>query len=104
MRNQYLLHGKLTAKSGHQDDLSLILLEASKLLSSAKGCKLYVVGKEENDKSSIYITEIWDSKTDHESSLQIEGVKELIMKAIPILEKQPEKGQEIELLGGIELG
>lgn len=96
----YLLHGKLTAKSGHRDELASILLEASKLVSKAKGCKIYVIGKDDNDSSSVYVTEIWESKNDHENSLKVEGVRELIMKAMPILEGQPTKGQELEILGG----
>jgi quinol monooxygenase YgiN len=76
------------------------LLEASKRVSTAKGCKLYVIGKDENDENSVYVTEIWDSKDDHNNSLKVEGVRELIMKAMPILDGQPSKGQEIEILGG----
>jgi len=75
------------------------LLEASKRVSTAKGCKLYVIGKDENDENSVYVTEIWDSKDDHNNSLKVEGVRELIMKAMPILDGQPSKGQEIEILG-----
>lgn len=76
------------------------MLEASKRVSTAKGCKLYVIGKDENDENSVYVTEIWDSKDDHNNSLKVEGVRELIMKAMPILDGQPSKGQEIEILGG----
>ena len=75
------------------------MLEASKRVSTAKGCKLYVIGKDENDENSVYVTEIWDSKDDHNNSLKVEGVRELIMKAMPILDGQPSKGQEIEILG-----
>jgi quinol monooxygenase YgiN len=98
--NKYLLQGKLTAKSGHRDELASILLEASKLVSTAKGCNLYVIGKDGNDQNSVYVTEIWDSKDDHDNSLKVEGVKEIIMKAMPILDGQPTKGQELEILGG----
>lgn len=100
MKNKYLLHGKLTAKKGHRDELSEILIQASKLVSTAKGCNIYAIGKDKNDANSIYVTEIWDSKEEHDNSLKIEGVKELIMKAVPILDGQPTKGQEIEILGG----
>jgi len=96
----YLLHGKLTAKSGHQEEVATILLEASKLVSTSKGCKVYVIGKDENDQNSVYVTEIWDSKDDHDNSLNVEGVKELIMKVMPKLDGQPTKGQELEILGG----
>lgn len=97
----YLLQGKLIAKEGFQEELANILIEASKLISTAEGSKLYVVGKSEKDKNSVYVTEIWNSKEDHDNSLNVPGVRELIMKAMPILGEQPEKGQEITLLGGL---
>jgi quinol monooxygenase YgiN len=103
MENKYLLHGKLIAKSGHRDELADILIQASQLVSAAKGCKLYVIGKDENDANSVYVTEIWDSKEDHDNSLKVEGVRELIMKAMPILDGQPTKGQELKVLGGTRL-
>lgn len=103
MENKYFLHGKLTAQKGHRDELADILLEASKLVSTASGCKLYIIGKDENDANSVYVTEIWDSKEDHHNSLKVEGVKELIMRAMPILDGQPTKGQELEILGGAGL-
>ena len=96
----YLLHGKLQAKPNQANELADILLEASKLVSTAKGCKLYVIGKDENEPNSVYVTEIWYSKDDHDNSLKVEGVRELIMKAMPILDGQPTKGQELEILGG----
>ena len=102
--NKYLLHGKLKAKQGHRDELATILIDASKLVATAKGCKLYVVGLDSNDLNSVYITEIWDTKEDHDNSLKVEGVRELIMKAMPLIDGQPMKGQEIEVLGGAGLG
>lgn len=98
--NKYLLQGKLTAKHGHRDELATILVDASKLVSSAKGCKLYVVGINSGNENDVFVTEIWDSKEDHDNSLKVEGVMELIMKAMPILDGKPEKGQELEIIGG----
>lgn len=100
MSNKYLLHGKLMAKPGHRDELAAILIQASKLVSAAKGANLYVVSKEETEPNAVYVTEIWDSKEDHDASLNMEGVRELIMKAMPILNGLPAKGQELEILGG----
>jgi quinol monooxygenase YgiN len=96
----YLLHGKLTAKAGHRDELANILLDASKLVSTVKGCKAYVIGKAQDDLYSIYVTEIWENKEDHDNSLKVEGVRELITKALPIIDGQPQKGQELEIIGG----
>lgn len=96
----YFLHGKLTAKAGHADELATILLEASKLVAATKGCKLYVIGKDPNDATPVYVTEIWDTKEDHDNSLKLESVRALIMRALPIIDGQPQKGQELEILGG----
>ncbi len=98
--NKYLLHGNFTAKTGFANELANILIEASKLVSTEKGCRLYVVSRDKNDPNSVYVTEIWDSKEDHDNSLKIEGVRELIMKAMPMIDGQPKKGQELEILGG----
>ncbi|WP_439559390.1 putative quinol monooxygenase [Dyadobacter sp.] len=96
----YLLHGKLTAKPGHADELAGILLEASELVSDAKGCKLYVIGKDAAELNAVYVTEIWDSKEDHDNSLKHDQVRALISRAMPILDGAPSKGQELEILGG----
>ncbi|BAP33381.1 antibiotic biosynthesis monooxygenase [Chryseobacterium sp. StRB126] len=100
MENKYLLHGRLTAKPGHKEVLADILIQASQLVSTAKGCKLYTVSHDKDDANSVYVTEIWENKDDHDNSLKVEGVRELIMKAMPILDGQPTKGQELEILGG----
>jgi quinol monooxygenase YgiN len=98
--NKYLLHGKLTATKGNAELLASILLQASKLVSAAKGCILYVIAKDKQDEDSVWITEIWESREDHDNSLKVEGVKELIAQAMPILAASPQKGQELEVLGG----
>lgn len=103
MENNYLLHGKLLAKSGHRQELADILIQASQLVSTAKGCKLYVISKDENDANAVYVTEIWDSKADHDNSLKDAAVRALIMKAMPVLEGLPTKGQELEILGGTSI-
>jgi len=100
MGNKYLLHGKLTAKSGQQKELADILIQASRLVSITKGCQLYAVSYDKEDEASVYVTEIWDSKNDHDDSLKAEGVRELIIKAMPLLDAPPTKGQELEILGG----
>ncbi|WP_394674352.1 putative quinol monooxygenase [uncultured Chryseobacterium sp.] len=101
MENKYLLHGKLTAKAGHQKELADILIQASQLVSKSKGCTLYAVSHDQEDENAVYVTEIWDSKDDHDNSLKVEGVRELIMKAMPILDGPPTKGQELKILGGV---
>jgi quinol monooxygenase YgiN len=97
---KYGLHGKLTATAGNGDKLAAILLSAAELVSTAKGCHLYLVSKDKSDQEAVWVTEVWDSKEDHDNSLQVDGVKELISQAIPMLNGKPEKGQELDILGG----
>ena len=97
----YGLHGKLIAKEGKAKELSRILLDASSLMKSAKGCYLYVVSIDKSNPDEVWVTEIWESKEDHANSLNVKGVKELIGKAIPLLNGSPQKGQELEILGGL---
>lgn len=98
--NKYGFHVTLKAKAGQGNTLASILLEASALIATAKGCHLYIVGIDKNDNDCIRVTEVWDSKEDHDNALKMEGVTELIARATPILEGLPEKGVELEILGG----
>ncbi|MFK7970075.1 MAG: putative quinol monooxygenase [Bacteroidia bacterium] len=98
--HKYGLHGKLNATPGNADKLADILLQAAELVSSAQGCHLYVVGRDESDENSVWITEIWDSKEDHDNSLKGDDVRALIGQAMPLLDGMPTKGQELRILGG----
>jgi quinol monooxygenase YgiN len=98
--SKYGMHSKLKSRAGSSEKLTQILLEASRLVSTAKGCRLYLVSKDKIDNDSIWVTEVWDSKEDHDNSLNAEGVKALISQAIPLIEGKPEKGQELDILGG----
>ncbi|WP_299990468.1 antibiotic biosynthesis monooxygenase [uncultured Pontibacter sp.] len=101
--NRYGLHGKLQVTAGNGPQLAQILLEASRLVSTAKGCRLYLVSQEDTSPDEVWVTEVWDSKEDHDNSLQVPGVKELISQAMPLLAGRPEKGQELTVLGGAGL-
>ena len=98
--SKYGLHGKLKSKAGDIEKLTQLLLDASKLVSTAKGCHLYLISRDNADNDSIWVTEVWDSKEDHDKSLNNEAVKALIYQAMPLIDGMPEKGQELEILGG----
>lgn len=51
--------------------------------------------------NAVWFTKIWDSKEDHDASLKMDAVRALIAQAIPLVDGKPEKGQELEILGGI---
>ncbi len=54
-------------------------------MENAKGCELYVVNISESDENSVWVTEVWESEADHDASLAIEGVPELIQRARPLI-------------------
>lgn len=100
MKKKYGLQGALQAKKGKGNELAGILLKAAELVAMAKGCQIYIVGQDSADDDLIWVTEVWDSKKDHQNSLKIEEVKALITTAMPLLERMPEKGLETVVLGG----
>ena len=56
--NNYLLHGKLKAKAGNGEQLSSILLQAAQSVKAAKGCQLYLISKDPQDKETTWVTEV----------------------------------------------
>lgn len=96
----YLLQGKLLAKTGSKDQLAAILLQAAALMEQAKGCKLYAVATDIGESDAVHVTEIWASREDHDASLHVAGVRELIQQAMPLLAAPPQKGPEYQVLGG----
>lgn len=100
---KYGYQGKLKAKAGKGAELAEILLEAAESISGVQGCHMYMVSLDAADRDVIWVTEVWDSKEDHDNSLKASGVKELIGRAMPLFEAQPQKGQELEIIGGYGL-
>jgi quinol monooxygenase YgiN len=99
-QTKYGLFGKLQAAEGKGNDLAAILLEASRLVATAKGCQIYIVSRDSQNENLVWINEVWDTKEDHDNSLKVAGVRELISKAIALLAGQPEKGIVLNVIGG----
>ena len=99
MANRYGLSGWLKAQEGRGAELGDLLLNAAKLMEGAKGCILYVVTRPVDDPDAIAVFEVWESKDDHDNSLKLPGVRDLIQQAMPILDGAPE-GTTLEVLGG----
>ena len=78
----YGLIGKMRATPGNRETLSAILLENS---SSMPGCLAYVVARDKEDDSAIWITEVWDSKESHAASLSLPAVRDAIARAKPLI-------------------
>lgn len=98
---KYGLIASLRAKEGKAEELGKILLRASEMVSKAKGCISYVVSLDAEDNSLLWITEVWETKADHDASLKNPDVRALIGTAIPLLDGSPQKGKELKVLGGL---
>ena len=79
------LHGSLLAQPGQRDVLLGHMLEASRLMHGAPGCDLYLVATSEADDEAVWITEVWRTEADHDASLALPGVAELISRARPLI-------------------
>jgi len=97
---KYGLHGCLRAKPGNGESLAGLLLEAATVMRDNEACHLYLVSQDHDDPEAIYVTEVWDSKEDHDESLSMEGVPQLISAAMPLLEGKPSGGTVLDILGG----
>ena len=78
----YGLIGKMTTVSGQRDALIAILLEGT---DKMPGCLSYVVAKDPADENAIWITEVWDSKPNHEASLKLPSVQRAINRGKPLI-------------------
>lgn len=100
MNAAYGLHGSLQALPGHGPALAAILLEAAKLMANAPGCRLYLVSQDTAVPEMIWVSEVWDAQADHDNSLSLPGVRELIGRALPLMAGNPQQGQQLTVLGG----
>jgi quinol monooxygenase YgiN len=99
--SKYGYFGQLKAKPGKADELIQILLTAAKDPQSMKGCHHYIVGKDVADENTIWISELWESKEAHGESLKHEETRALIAKAMPLIDGMPQKGIEMNVVGGL---
>ncbi len=81
----YGLTGKMIAQPGQRDTLIGYLLQAAEGMRDLEGCYMYVVSSANDDPNGIWVTEVWRNKDDHDASLLLEGAKELIAKAQPLI-------------------
>jgi len=95
----YGLIGKITAVPGQRDALIEILLEG---VTDMPGCLSYVVAKDPKDTDAIWVTEVWDSKANHEASLSLPSVQQAIAQGRELIASFGERF-ETEPVGGYGL-
>jgi quinol monooxygenase YgiN len=84
---------------GRRDEVVAILLSGVDGLREV-GCDLYIVGLAPTDDVTIFVSEVWGSKEQHDASLQLPETKEAIAAAMPMLTGEF-TGQEVTVLGGL---
>lgn len=91
--------GKLSTEPQDRETLIGILMEAAELMKGMDGCQLYVVTKDMDNASAVWVMELWESREAHDLSLTLPDVRKLISKAMPILRGSPE-GASLIPVGG----
>lgn len=83
--DSYALCGKFIVEPRDRDALATILSTAADLMARAEGCRTYIVYTEPADDSAVWVTELWDSQEEHDQSLALPGVSDLIAQARPLI-------------------
>jgi len=78
----YGLIGRITAATGQREALISILLEGTRAMP---GCLSYIIARDTTDENTLWITEVWETKTHHDASLSLPGVKAAIAKGRPLI-------------------
>lgn len=95
----YGLIGKMLAQPGQRAALIEALLGGT---GSMPGCLSYIIATDDGDPDALWITEVWASREDHASSLQLPAVREAIALGRPLIAGFGERF-ETEPVGGVGL-
>ena len=78
----YGLIVKVTTIPGKRAEMIEILKESA---VNMMGCISYVVAKDALDENSLWVTEVWDSVTSHDSSLTLPAIRNAIPRTKDIV-------------------
>ena len=91
--------GSMKTTPGHRDDVVKILVSGAEGLREV-GCLLYVVGVDDADDVTIWVSEVWQSKEQHDASLQLPETRAAVGAAMPMLTGEF-TSQETTVIGGL---
>ncbi|MGA3153049.1 MAG: putative quinol monooxygenase [Streptosporangiaceae bacterium] len=94
--------GSMRTQPGRRDEVVAILLSGADGLRAA-GCQLYAVGVSEADDRTIWVSEIWATREQHDASLQLPETRAAIGQAMPMLTGEFTR-QELTVVGGLGVG
>ncbi len=78
MEEVFGIIGQMKIATGKRSEVIAALFEGT---SDMPGNIAYMIAEDLEDENSIWITEVWQTKTDHANSLQLPAVQEAIGKA-----------------------
>ncbi|WP_299192935.1 antibiotic biosynthesis monooxygenase family protein [uncultured Erythrobacter sp.] len=77
MEETFGLIGQMKVAEGKRSEVIAALLEGT---SDMPGNIAYMIAEDLEDPTSIWITEVWNTRTDHANSLQLPSVQAAIAK------------------------
>jgi len=80
----------MRTQPGRRDEVVAILLSGADGLRAA-GCQLYAVGVSEADDRTIWVSEIWATREQHDASLQLPETRAAIGQAMPAIQQAAER-------------
>ncbi|WP_284295737.1 putative quinol monooxygenase [Thalassotalea loyana] len=83
MDDNYGLISKIVAIPGKREELADILVNGTQ---GMPGCISYVIAKDPQDADALWITEVWQSQTMHQSSLSLPTVQDAMIKGKPLID------------------
>lgn len=92
----YGLIGKMLSVEGAREELLRTMLNG---MREMPGCLSYIIARDPVDPNALWITEVWESREEHQASLQLQTVQETIGKARPLIAGFGERF-ETEPVGG----
>jgi quinol monooxygenase YgiN len=93
------LCGKIVATPGAGDSLAGYLLDAAEALQEVDACRLYTVNRVPDDPDAVWVVEVWEDAEAHAASLELDAVRNLIVRARPLIADMPER-IEMHPVGG----
>lgn len=102
----FMLHGRLAVQPGKPDELLAVLSEGEGEgegdgAAPLPGCRLYLVAVDQTDPDGVWVTEVWESEEAHLASLQLDRAREEIARAMPLLDPEGFRRQQLDARAGI---
>jgi quinol monooxygenase YgiN len=90
------LIGRIRTTPGQRDALIEILIAGT---ASMPGNLSYIVARDSSDADAVWVTEVWESRASHQTSLSVPAVQQAIAEGKPLIQGFEERF-ETEPVGG----